>query len=1251
MLDSVWKNVWQRAEKRPARRSLNVEQLDRRELLSATSLAAGYSGGFTPQAPSDASTTVGNQVRFPARDVLQYLADNGLSTQNTLSKILSRLNFQDTFEALSATEAATLLVNRGTVRGYTDVAALLAVLPSRGVDISHLRPDGVLTALDTAKNGGLLNRSAVQAKRDLETLFNAGDGSRLLFLDAFETRNLLTLLDDTFTTSASDVRRKLAAFTSNNLPADQTDPKSPTYVANLLPIESANINGEGVTARLPDAQTGLNALKKLPAGRRVLFTQNLHLVEGFGARNGFLNNFIDLYDSTGRRYDYFMVWADEWEKIVRSRFDNYFRQLKLLAQSQLVDTGQWSSVNEALDLFVLDMEDKSQSYQELRGDRRVDPLTNPTQTVWQAMLGDSRWGALKTKMLAAGLSENDLSLNVLPTWDLNGRDPRIAIWNAVMEEQRAGYLNRALYDQIRKYFPNARMSNYGNYYHSTTLPTGDFSRMSDSSESIGSLVGTSQADNFYGQLDVIETQDPDRPVISPLTPPDNKIRFVDFTPIYRNPARPKSNEIVGGTVVLTLFENVQGLAPGDEITLLNRGGTFMDIDYQGIYTAQAVGTRVVDGVTLTTVTFTMTTTRNLPDHDLTSRGNSGLAAYMTVFDSYQAFVFDAKLARTLSATSTREITPWVASPNYLNFRYGFDYQHWQEDVFHLGLSGAKDFLYWRYSVMGLDPEGNTIADRVLKRLDDLIGFQNARPLSFDYPEWEDGFVLSGMEAGGRRLWRVTPNPDVPFTITQSVVSNVNLVTIQSGTDAPLVLRHATLADTSLDPMQGTGRPLGYWILQSKAPNDLLTGTVDATFTAVQGALAGRPLSVAGPATGVRGQTLTFTLTPELLATNETGNFTFNIDWNGDGTAEEIVVGPAGRQVTHIFADIGTYRVAVNSIGPTGVVRLGSATTVISQWALQPNPTRPDLTDFVFGGGPAHESFTITSSAPGVVTLTKGVIGSTGSSTVTGPISGVTGRVVVFGQGGNDLLSAEGFASSIEFHGGTGDDTLLGGSGDDLLYGEDGADSHVGGLGNDSIYGGTGDDVAQGGDGFDVLVGEDGDDSLDGGLSNDVLLGRGGNDTLLGGLGFDFLLGDDGDDVLEGGDDSDWLFGGAGNDILLGGAGDDRLRGDAGRNLSIGGAGRDLLEVTGTDGDLIVAGTTAFDANRAALSTILAEWASTRSYALRVANIGGTGTGTRLNGNNFLRTGTVLDDAAVDSLVGGVATLDWLLYNLLQDTKS
>jgi Ca2+-binding RTX toxin-like protein len=133
--------------------------------------------------------------------------------------------------------------------------------------------------------------------------------------------------------------------------------------------------------------------------------------------------------------------------------------------------------------------------------------------------------------------------------------------------------------------------------------------------------------------------------------------------------------------------------------------------------------------------------------------------------------------------------------------------------------------------------------------------------------------------------------------------------------------------------------------------------------------------------------------------------------------------------------------------------------------------------------------------------------------------------------------------------------------------------------------------------------------------------------------------------LYGGRGHDRLQGGAGNDVLMGGVGDDVLHGGQGRDLMIGGRGSDRL-VGNADDDVLVAGTTAFDHDRASLAAILAEWCRTdQTYPQRITHLQ---CGGGLNGAVVLRAdgphATVFDDGAVDWLTGS-AGRDWFFANL------
>ena len=128
--------------------------------------------------------------------------------------------------------------------------------------------------------------------------------------------------------------------------------------------------------------------------------------------------------------------------------------------------------------------------------------------------------------------------------------------------------------------------------------------------------------------------------------------------------------------------------------------------------------------------------------------------------------------------------------------------------------------------------------------------------------------------------------------------------------------------------------------------------------------------------------------------------------------------------------------------------------------------------------------------------------------------------------------------------------------------------------------------------------------------------------------------------LFGGAGNDRLKGGAGNDVLIGGDGDDLIVGGDGRDLLIGGFGADRLVGNAAD-DILIAGTTAHDANDAALCAIMREWRRPDvNFATRVEHLkNGGGVNESFRVNDL----TVHDDGAADVLTGSEGQ-DWFLFN-------
>ncbi len=77
-------------------------------------------------------------------------------------------------------------------------------------------------------------------------------------------------------------------------------------------------------------------------------------------------------------------------------------------------------------------------------------------------------------------------------------------------------------------------------------------------------------------------------------------------------------------------------------------------------------------------------------------------------------------------------------------------------------------------------------------------------------------------------------------------------------------------------------------------------------------------SVSGPSTGLRGSAIDFSLgATDVSTADQNAGFTYDIDWNGDGTVDQTISGPDGLVVSHTFATAGTSTVIVTATDKDG----------------------------------------------------------------------------------------------------------------------------------------------------------------------------------------------------------------------------------------------------------------------------------------------------------------------------------------------
>ena len=138
---------------------------------------------------------------------------------------------------------------------------------------------------------------------------------------------------------------------------------------------------------------------------------------------------------------------------------------------------------------------------------------------------------------------------------------------------------------------------------------------------------------------------------------------------------------------------------------------------------------------------------------------------------------------------------------------------------------------------------------------------------------------------------------------------------------------------------------------------------------------------------------------------------------------------------------------------------------LGSWTLNVSPATGVMTKILDPGKPGKYSLVIQGSALADNIVVKPTVATSTTSysvTMTGlganAFSGITGRVLVYGLGGNDTLNVSTVKIATQLYGGDGHDILLGGAAGDLLYGGVGNDMMLGGLGADILYGEAGNDI-------------------------------------------------------------------------------------------------------------------------------------------------------------------------------------------------
>jgi Ca2+-binding RTX toxin-like protein len=295
-------------------------------------------------------------------------------------------------------------------------------------------------------------------------------------------------------------------------------------------------------------------------------------------------------------------------------------------------------------------------------------------------------------------------------------------------------------------------------------------------------------------------------------------------------------------------------------------------------------------------------------------------------------------------------------------------------------------------------------------------------------------------------------------------------------------------------------PDGHSIVYSPTSSTGLTDTFAYTVSAPDGTVDTATVTV----DLVNGRVQTTPFTRQLVVPGEIATtilrwhdpdpnvvFTANMSWQ-DGAAAAFqltqISGPNGTDATISYWRTpathgefnGTLTVRHNAGFSETYATFFSAHTVI----LRPDHADATKTELAIGGFDLNDPILFQPdvggkklTAPGIVQTVPGEPSARLSYHGSDMGTFIADRIVVYGQGGHDLIQLNaGIQTDAWLFGGPGNDILVGGAGDDILVGSTGDDILYGFGGRDLVFGGLGQDFVHGGGwtGASVTDGSDSD---------------------------------------------------------------------------------------------------------------------------------------------------------------------------------
>ncbi len=194
------------------------------------------------------------------------------------------------------------------------------------------------------------------------------------------------------------------------------------------------------------------------------------------------------------------------------------------------------------------------------------------------------------------------------------------------------------------------------------------------------------------------------------------------------------------------------------------------------------------------------------------------------FEYYKATGYNAALVELIKiqdavlSTEGGKIMPWIGLKSWSNGNYANFWQtnYYDEFVLHTGLMNPDPFLIYN---IGAKDQGTDekLLTKLFNQLDELVGFDNRKPLITKAFSWDQRYLLTGMYAGGKNVWRITPDLYTPGISQESFLINKEKPTFQIGNQVVVFPEGSYIYQPS-----ETISDYGYWVVspQNTYPEEL-----------------------------------------------------------------------------------------------------------------------------------------------------------------------------------------------------------------------------------------------------------------------------------------------------------------------------------------------------------------------------------------------------------------------------------------------